>query len=109
ILGAGKIGSLISVLLDQSNDYQVYLGDIDVDNPNLKRNLAKKSHLEVVSLNAKDADELGKFITQNSIGSVISSLPYYCNSLVAEVAKEFKVNYFDLTEDTKTTSNIVNL
>src|SRR4029078_140237 len=98
ILGAGKIGSLIAVLLDNSNDYQVFLGDSSIDNPNLKRSLAKSNHIQAVQLDAQNSVALGKFIKQNSIETIISSLPYYCNIAVAHVAKEFNIHYFDLTE-----------
>lgn len=103
ILGAGKIGSLISVLLANSNDYQVYLGDIDISNASLKKLIGKSPNLELVKLNAETPKEIAKFIQSNAIKTVASALPFYRNSEIIEIAKELNINYFDLTEDTTTT------
>lgn len=108
ILGAGKIGSLISVLLANSNDYQVYLADINIDSPHLNR-ISATPHLQLVKLNAQNPKELAEFLRKNKMETILSSLPFYCNTAVAEVAKEFNLNYFDLTEDTKTTSAVTEL
>lgn len=109
ILGAGKIGSLIAVLLANSNDYQVYLGDTQIDTPQLQRLSQKTASLELVTLDAKDAREVVQFIKKQEIKTIVSSLPYYCNVGVAEIAKELNLNYFDLTEDTKTTDAVAEL
>lgn len=102
LLGAGKIGSLITVLLASSNDYQIYLADINVDNPVLKRILSGLPHVELVKLNAQNPTEVAEFLKKNSIHSILSALPYYCNIEIIKIANEFNVNYFDLTEDTAT-------
>jgi saccharopine dehydrogenase-like NADP-dependent oxidoreductase len=33
------------------------------------------------------------------MNAIISALPYYCNTLVSELARKFDLHYFDLTED----------
>lgn len=106
ILGAGKIGSLISVLLANSNDYHVFLGDIHVDSPHLMRFVSRTPNLELVQLDAKDEQGLSAFLQNNPVQTLISSLPYYCNILVANLAKTFNLNYFDLTEDVRTTAMV---
>lgn len=109
VIGAGKIGSLIGVLLSNSNDYQVYLSDINVETPYLKRLFAKASNLELVTLDAQDHETVSAFLRKNPVETIISSLPYYCNIAIAKLAKEFNVNYFDLTEDTHTASTVTEL
>jgi saccharopine dehydrogenase-like NADP-dependent oxidoreductase len=106
ILGAGKIGSLIAVLLANSNDYQVYLSDISIDNPNLKRLVGKVHNMELVQLDAQNPEAMAEFLKKTPVDTIVSSLPYYCNVPVAKVAKEFNLNYFDLTEDTHVTSAV---
>ncbi len=109
VIGAGKIGSLIATLLSNSNDYQVYLSDIVIDTPYLKRLFAKAPHLELVKLDAQDPQTIAEFLRKNPVDTVISSLPFYCNVPIAQLAKEFNLNYFDLTEDTKTTNTVTEL
>ena len=109
ILGAGKIGSLISVLLANSNDYQVTLADINVDNDYLKRIKAKTANLELVQLDAQNHDMMSNYLSKKTTQTIISSLPFYCNIPVAKLAQAFNLNYFDLTEDTHVTSTITEL
>jgi saccharopine dehydrogenase-like NADP-dependent oxidoreductase len=110
IVGAGKIGSLIAFLLSTSNDYQVFLADINIRNrPDIDRITAKSINLEVVELSAQDQSALEKFMKENSIEAVVSALPYFHNIPVAKAARKLSVNYFDLTEDTRTAKTILEL
>lgn len=109
VVGAVKIGSLIATLLSNSNDYQIYLSDINIDSPHLQRLFAKAPNLELVKLDAQNPKMIGEFLRKNPVDSILSSLPYYCNIAIAHIAKEFNLNYFDLTEDTKTASTVTEL
>lgn len=109
VVGAGKIGSLISVLLANSNDYEVHLADINIDAPHIQRIKSNTAHLNLVKLDAQDTKAMAEFLRKNPMQSIISSLPYYCNIAVANIAKEFNLNYFDLTEDTKTADTVTEL
>ncbi len=109
ILGAGKIGSLIATLLASSNDYQIFLADIQVENQNLKRLAEKAPNLQLVQLDAQNHAEMVAFLQKNSMQAVISSLPFYCNIEIAKLAKEFNLNYFDLTEDTQVAATVTEL
>ena len=109
VIGAGKIGSLISVLLSNSNDYQVYLADVNIDAPHIKRIAEKTSNLNLVKLDAQNEEEVAEFLRKNGMQTIISSLPYYCNISIALAAKNFNLNYFDLTEDTHTTKMVTEL
>ena len=105
VLGAGQIGSLIAFLLANTHDYEVYLGDVAPDNATIKR-LPKLRQLNVVQLDASDEKALAAFIKQQPLDALVSSLPFYANIPVAKAAKEFKLHYFDLTEDVETTKAI---
>ncbi|MBY0377887.1 MAG: saccharopine dehydrogenase family protein [Gammaproteobacteria bacterium] len=50
--------------------------------------------------------KLSAFLKNNAHEAIVSSLPFYCNPVVAECAKEFNLHYFDLTEDTAVTAAV---
>lgn len=108
VFGAGKIGTLIAFLLARSGDYHVHLADISVDTPAIKR-LMKTPQLEFVQLDAQDTGAIAKFLRKNTMQAIASCLPYYRNIPLMEIAKEFNVHYFDLTEDTFTASKAMEL
>jgi saccharopine dehydrogenase-like NADP-dependent oxidoreductase len=87
VVGAGKVGSLIALLL-ASAGYNV----LQVD----KHTGANKS---VISLDITDPAVVKKFMQQQSIDAIISCLPYFLTAQVAEIAAKHQLNYFDLTED----------
>jgi len=105
VIGAGKIGSLITFLLTHSKDYFVYLADIQKDNPHLSR-LIDLPNFQYVQLDASDTQAISEFISKNSIHAILSSLPFYCNIQIAKIAANFNLHYFDLTEDVKTTQAV---
>src|SRR5580692_5137157 len=105
ILGAGKIGSLIAFLLAHSNDYHIYLGDIHDVNPYAER-LQGLSNCQYVKLDASQPHLIATFLKGHAVQIIISSLPYYCNIPIAQLAAEHHLHYFDLTEDVKTTETV---
>lgn len=109
IVGAGKIGSLIAVLLANSKDYQVHLADINVESQYLQNLAATAPHLQLVKLDAQNHAQMSDFLKKTPMEGIISSLPYYCNIEIANLAKEFNLNYFDLTEDTSVAAAVTAL
>lgn len=105
IIGAGQIGSLAAFLLARSADFQVTLADLNPANDSITR-LPTLPHLKIARLNAMDDQAIPEFIKNAKVDALVSSLPYYANIPVALAAKEFKIPYFDLTEDV-TTSNTI--
>jgi len=106
VLGVGKIGSLITCLLSQSNDYQVHLGNLNIEVADkLVSNLNLKN-VTTSKIDAQDADQLEKLFGSQAFTTVISSLPFYCNPLIAELAAKYNINYFDLTEDVSVTEHV---
>ncbi|AMN47063.1 saccharopine dehydrogenase [Steroidobacter denitrificans] len=103
ILGAGKIGALISGLLADSGSYEVHLADI---NPEAARAVVKAHALAQLHAHVLDAASpaaLKAQLTQYPVDAVVSALPYYCNIAVAEAARHADCHYFDLTEDVEVT------
>jgi saccharopine dehydrogenase-like NADP-dependent oxidoreductase len=104
LLGAGKIGVIITTLLASSDDYQVTVGDIN--QANLDR-LPKRSNIKPLLLDVSSKEELlnalkGQF-------AVLSALPYHTTQYVAQAAVEAKAHYLDLTEDVKCTQMVKSL
>ena len=104
ITGAGKIGSLIACLLAASNDYQVHLADMAFNGTDVSRLLHVMPNIKTIALDVKENRATQTYIEKHNITAVISSLPYFLNSYVAQAAKSAKAHYFDLTEDTAITA-----
>jgi saccharopine dehydrogenase-like NADP-dependent oxidoreductase len=103
ILGAGKIGALISGLLAESGAYRVQLADLDGTAAEAVVCAHANAHLTPVTLDASSAATLAHHLAAHPVDAVISSLPYHCNVRVAEAARKARVHYFDLTEDVDVT------
>src|ERR1700730_18352332 len=103
ILGAGKIGALISGLLAESGSYTVPLGDEDGAGAESVVDAHTASDLSSYALDATNPAALAKHLADNPVDAIISSLPYYCNVGVAEAARKAGTHYFDLTEDVEVT------
>jgi len=106
VLGAGKIGKLIAVLLARSGDYQVLL--VDVREPDVQANdlLSIYPAIKYQQCNASEPDDLMALLSTLGLHAVVSSLPFHCNVKVAQVARDLNLHYFDLTEDRETTEAI---
>jgi saccharopine dehydrogenase-like NADP-dependent oxidoreductase len=103
ILGAGKIGALISGLLAESGSYKVQLADVDGAAAESVVREHGSTNLTAYALDATNAAALAKHLATHPVDAVISGLPYYCNVAVAEAARKAGAHYFDLTEDVEVT------
>jgi len=106
ILGAGKIGALISGLLAESGDYDVTLGDVDASAAEAVVKAHGSRSLRAVALDAGEPKALENHFAVHKPHAVISSLPYYCNPAVAKAARKGNAHYFDLTEDVAVTQGV---
>ena len=106
ILGAGKIGALISGLLASSGGYQVQLADVDGAIAEAVVRAHGAPGMSAHGLNAKDRTVLEQHLARHPVDAVISSLPFYCNVTVAEAARTAGIHYFDLTEDVEVTRSV---
>ncbi|HEY3495524.1 MAG TPA: saccharopine dehydrogenase C-terminal domain-containing protein [Polyangiaceae bacterium] len=102
VLGAGKIGRMIGALLTPTGDYQVGVGDHEEAALDLiKKRVPAAQPLKV---DATNPEELRRVLT--GYDAVVSALSYAYNPLVAEIAAESGMSYFDLTEDRETTRRV---
>lgn len=103
VVGAGKIGVTVATLLNSSNDYKVFLGDMIAphDLPKIKKN-----PIEFVTTNINKPNDIKKLIKKEKIQAVISCLPFHLTILVAKIAHECGIHYFDPTEDVATTNAV---
>ena len=109
ILGAGKIGALISGLLAESGSYTVFLGDVNGPTAQAVVRAHDSVNLTAIPLDASDTASLARHLAADPVDAVISSLPYYCNVGVAEAARAAGAHYFDLTEDVDVTRAVVRI
>lgn len=103
ILGAGKIGALISGLLAESGSYEVHLADVSPNAASTVVNAHGLENLHAHVVDAANGDALDGQLKKHPVDAVISSLPFYCNVAVAEAARRAGIHYFDLTEDVEVT------
>jgi saccharopine dehydrogenase-like NADP-dependent oxidoreductase len=106
ILGAGKIGALISGLLAESGSYRVALADVDGAAAEAVVRAHSTGNLTAYALDATDSAALARHLKEHPVDAIISSLPYYCNVAVADAARKARSHYFDLTEDVEVTRSV---
>ncbi len=106
VAGSGKIGSLIACLLEQSGRYEVHIGDIVFNGTDVNHLLKSSSQIKKTVLDFTDKKGVGEYVQVNGIQAVVSSLPYFLNPKVAEMAAEQQIHYLDLTEDTRVTEQV---
>ena len=106
VVGAGKIGVTVATLLNSSNDYKVFLGDMlpPYDLPKIKNN-----PIEFVTTDINKSEQIIKLIKKEKIKAIISCLPFNLTILVAKIAHECDIHYFDPTEDVATTNAVSKL
>jgi saccharopine dehydrogenase-like NADP-dependent oxidoreductase len=102
ILGAGKIGKMVTHLMAMSGDYAVRVGDVAQGAVDALTKKYERVQGQVVDFS--DSKSLDR-ILKGAFG-VVSCAPYHCNPLIAERAKAHGVHYFDLTEDVEVTNQV---
>jgi saccharopine dehydrogenase-like NADP-dependent oxidoreductase len=106
VLGAGKIGALISGLLAESGDYRVQLADSADGAAQEVANGHGLDNIQPFKFDASDEAALTEHVKEHKPIAVVSGLPYYCNVGVATVARSEGLHYFDLTEDVEVTKSV---
>ena len=102
LLGAGKIGRMISRMLLDSGDYAVVVGDVSADALELIAH--RVPGVEVRQVDVASPSALALALKDCDV--VLSALSYFLNPAVAEAALAVGVSYFDLTEDVETTRRV---
>lgn len=107
VAGSGQIGTAIGQILTQPGmNYSVILADLNLAPP---QQLLLHRGLRYVPLDVSDSSKMAEVVQQYQVQAVISSLPYFLNLPVAELARSLKLHYFDLTEDVGATAEIAKL
>ncbi len=96
VIGMGKVGTLVGVLLSK----RFKVTGLDKNKPAYNLTLPFEvlqgdvSDLNILKTNLKNYD------------AVVSCMPYYLNKAIAQTAFDLGIHYFDLTEDVPTTNFI---
>jgi saccharopine dehydrogenase-like NADP-dependent oxidoreductase len=106
VLGAGKIGSLVTCLLAEHGDYEIHLGDIALDAPKHLVEDLGLSRVTPCMLDVRHPDAVSAYLSAHPVDAIVSSLPYFCNPTVAGLALTHQLHYFDLTEDVEVTNQV---
>ncbi len=96
VLGLGKVGSLLGVLLHK----KFTVTGLDKQKPHYEYKLP----FEVISGDVTNNDFMKATLLE--FDAVVSALPYFLNKNIATLAHELGKHYFDLTEDVDTTNYI---
>ncbi|MFA6154484.1 saccharopine dehydrogenase C-terminal domain-containing protein [Mesorhizobium sp.] len=104
VVGAGKIGGSIALMLAETGDYAVIVAD---RNPEQLIKIDRHPAISTATLDITDHVKLvatlkGKF-------AVLSAAPFSLTGGIAEAALEAGVHYLDLTEDVATTKKVEEL
>lgn len=109
IIGAGKIGSLIALLLVRTKKYQVQLIDQDFSSSDQSRLFQRYPDMAKETVDVTNLDNLKSAVANFNSKAVISCLPYFLNKNVAQAAHDLSCAYFDLTEDVAITNFVKEL
>jgi len=104
VVGAGKIGTMISALLLAENDFELTM--IDSSQSQLDQ-LPDRSCLTKVCLEATDEKALAGALRGHF--AVLSATPFFMTSCIAKAAVIAGVHYLDLTEDVASTEIVKTL
>ncbi|TWD48936.1 saccharopine dehydrogenase-like NADP-dependent oxidoreductase [Agrobacterium vitis] len=104
VIGAGKIGGAIALMLAATGDYKVTVTDRSSEQ------LAKIDKHPAISTSLLDiADQAQLVKALSGKFAVLSAAPFNLTGLIAEAAKSAGVHYLDLTEDVATTKKVEQL
>lgn len=104
VVGAGKIGTMVSRFLLGCGDYSVTL--IDASEKQLAR-IPDQAGLEKCQLDVADHARFVEVLSSHF--AVLSATPYFMTEKIARAAAEAKVHYLDLTEDVASTACVKEL
>jgi len=99
VLGLGKVGTLVGVLLSKNFD----VTGLDQKQPHYDFKLP----FRVIESDVKDEKKLITIFSKYD--TIVSALPFFLNKSIAKLAFELNLHYFDLTEDIETTDYIKKL
>ncbi|MFP6806758.1 MAG: saccharopine dehydrogenase C-terminal domain-containing protein [Pseudomonadales bacterium] len=104
VIGAGKIGVMISELLLSVDDYELTIIDASQEQLDLMPDVPC---LSKVCLDVADTKKLVDVLSSQF--AVLSATPFFMTSLIAEAAVRAGIHYLDLTEDVASTETVKRL
>ena len=110
VLGAGKVGRLVTWLLADSGDYHVTAVDRDADHAAQAVTGAdgkRLAHTEHATADLGDRAAIERLLTDADY--VLSCAPFHCNPIIARAAHATGTHYLDLTEDVAVTKQVKEL
>ncbi len=104
VVGAGKIGVMISELLLSVDDYELTVIDACEEQLGF---LPASPRLNKVCLDVSDEEKLASVLSGHF--AVLSATPFFMTSIIARAAVKAGVHYLDLTEDVASTETVKKL
>jgi saccharopine dehydrogenase-like NADP-dependent oxidoreductase len=101
VVGAGKIGGAIALMLAETGDYRVVVTDRSAE-----QFAGIDRHPAIATMSLDIADHAGLVGALKGAFAVLSAAPFNLTGRVAEAALEAGVHYLDLTEDVATTRKV---
>ncbi|MEX0941641.1 MAG: saccharopine dehydrogenase C-terminal domain-containing protein [Pseudomonadales bacterium] len=101
LIGAGKIGEMITELLVATGDYRVTLIDASADRLQAFDGTA---NVDALQLDVTDEAALSRALTGHF--AVLSATPFYLTTQIAQAAHQASIHYLDLTEDVASTEAV---
>jgi len=103
IVGGGKIGQMVTLLLSSCGDYEVTV--IDNSDHNFKILNAMGAATKIIDV----TNEADLNAASSGKNFMLSCLPFFLTPHIAKAAKTAKAHYFDLTEDVSVTRIVQDL
>jgi len=101
VIGAGKIGGAIALMLADTGDYNVVVADRDQ-----VQLLKLDQHPAIRGVSVDITDEAAMVDLLSGSFAVLSAAPFHLTGKIAEAARRAGVHYLDLTEDVATTRKV---
>ena len=101
VIGAGKIGGAIALMLAASGDYRVTVADRSAEQLS---GLDSHDALSTAELDITDGGALTRLLSGKF--AVLSAAPFHLTGAIAEAAAMAGTHYLDLTEDVATTRKV---
>lgn len=103
VLGAGKIGRMLTHMLGHCGDYDVRIADVNLDAA--RRAVGDTPRTQAFQVDFDDERTLEPVLA--GAQAVLSCCPFECNPFIAEQAVKYDLHYLDLTEDIETTRSVL--
>ena len=97
VLGLGKVGVLVATLLKEAK----------FDVTGIDSSKGRKLSFKTISGDLSNSKFLNE--TLKNFDAVVSALPYHLNKQIVQIAHDYGIHYFDLTEDVPTSDFIKKL